>query len=67
MQVTYKGQMVEASELKTPDGSVVLGYQIGNEIVMPQMVQLPGGEPASVELPATHLKAKRGKDTTINP
>jgi len=67
MEVIYKGKTVEASELKTPDGETVIGYQIGDEIVMPQMVSIPGGEEASVVLPTTHFKAKRVKDPTINP
>lgn len=66
MQVIYKGNLVEASELRTPDGGAVIGYQIDKETVMPNMVQLPGGEPATAELPTTHIKAKRGHDPTIN-
>lgn len=66
MKVIYKGREVEASELRTPSGDAVIGYQIGNETVMPQQVQIPGGAPASVEIPNTVLKAKRGKDPTVN-
>lgn len=66
MKVIYQGKEVEASEIRTPGGDEVVGYQVGNEILMPQQVQLIGGEPASVELSTTHLKAKRGKDPTIN-
>lgn len=67
MQVIYKGKTVEASELRSPDGDTVIAYQVGNEVLMPQQVQLPGGEPASVDVPATNLKAKRKPDPTINP
>jgi len=68
MQVIFRGRLVEASELKTPGGDDVIGYQIDGEgVVMPQQVQIPGGEPATVALPTTQLKAKRGKDPSINP
>lgn len=65
MKVIYKGQTVEASELKSPDGDRVIGYQIDGETVMPQQVQIPGEPEATVFLP-TALKAKRGNDPTIN-
>lgn len=67
MKVIYKGRTVEASELRSPDGDKVTGYQVGNEILMPQQVQLLDGEPATVEIPETHVKAKRKPDPTINP
>lgn len=67
MKVIYKGQEVEASEIRTPSGDVVTGYQVGNEILMPQQVQLLDGEPASVEVPdTTVLKSKRKPDPSIN-
>jgi hypothetical protein len=66
MKVIYKGKEVEASELKTPSGDAVIGYQVGGETLMPAQVQLIGGDAATVEIPDTIIKARRGKDSTIN-
>jgi hypothetical protein len=66
MKLIYKGQEVEASEIRTPSGDSVIGYEVEREILMPQQVQLLDGDAATVEIANSLLKSKRGKDATIN-
>jgi len=65
MKLIYKGQEVEASEIKTPSGDSVIGYEVEGEILMPQQVQLLDGDAATVEIVESVIKSKRSKDTTI--
>jgi hypothetical protein len=68
MKVNYRGRLVEASELRTPDGETVIGYEIGGVgIVMPREVSVPLDQESGEVQPAptNQAKSKRGADPSV--